>query len=56
VLLHASGNAWSEILPLGPTAFDTAWPEILVFGIAAVIVVFKYRGPVAPPFAETPAI
>jgi membrane protease YdiL (CAAX protease family) len=56
VLLHASGNAWSEILPLAPTAFDTAWPEILVFGIAAVIVVFKYRGPVAPPFAETPAI
>ena len=56
VLLHASGNAWSEILPMGPTAFDTAWPEILVFGIAAAIVVLKYRGPVAPPFAESPAI
>ena len=44
ILLHASGNAWSEILPLGPTAFDVAWiAEILVFGIAAVIVTLMYR-------------
>jgi hypothetical protein len=56
VLLHASGNAWSEILPLGPTAFDSAWPEILVFAIAAVIVVLKYRGPVAPTLANRSAI
>jgi membrane protease YdiL (CAAX protease family) len=45
VLLHASGNAWSEILPLAPTALDAAWlAEILVFGVAAVIVVVKLRG------------
>ncbi len=56
VLLHASGNAWSEILPLGPTAFDTSWPEILVFAIATVIVVLKYRGPVAPTLANRSAI
>ena len=48
VLLHASGNAWSEILPLGPTALETAWPEMIVFAIAAVIVVLKHRGPVPP--------
>ncbi|MGH2773855.1 MAG: CPBP family intramembrane glutamic endopeptidase [Actinomycetota bacterium] len=45
VLLHASGNAWSEILPLRPTHLDAAWlAEILVFGVAAVIVVVKFRG------------
>ena len=56
VLLHASGNTWSEILPLGPTALDTAWPEMLVFAIAAVVVVLKHRGPVPPPLAEQPAM
>ena len=49
VLLHASGNAWSEIFPLGPTAIDTAWPEMIVFAIAAVFVVLNHRGQVAPP-------
>jgi membrane protease YdiL (CAAX protease family) len=45
VLLHGSGNAWSEILPLAPPALDAAWlAEILVFGVAAVLVVEKFRG------------
>jgi membrane protease YdiL (CAAX protease family) len=49
VLLHASGNAWSEILPLAPPALDTAGlAEILVFGVAAVIVVVKFRGSRGP--------
>jgi membrane protease YdiL (CAAX protease family) len=49
VLLHASGNAWSEILPLAPPALDTSWlAEILVFGVAAVIVVVKLRGSRGP--------
>ena len=47
ILFHASGNFWSEILPLGPPAVDAAWVgEILVFGVAAAIVFFMYRGPV----------
>lgn len=46
ILFHASGNFWSEILPLGPPAFDAAWVgEILVFGVAAAIVLLRYRGP-----------
>jgi hypothetical protein len=44
ILFHASGNFWSEILPLGPPAFDAAWVgEILVFGAAAAIVFIMYR-------------
>jgi uncharacterized protein len=47
ILFHASGNFWSEILPLGPPSVDAAWvAEILVFGLAAAIVFFAYRGPV----------
>lgn len=46
ILLHASGNFWSDILPLGPLAVDAAWVgEILVFGLAAAIVFVAYRGP-----------
>jgi membrane protease YdiL (CAAX protease family) len=46
ILFHASGNFWSEILPLGPPAVDAAWvAEIVVFGLAAAIVFFTYRGP-----------
>lgn len=56
VLLHASGNTWSEILPLGPTAFDTSWPEMLVFAIAAVIVVLTHREPARPPSVGRPSI
>jgi uncharacterized protein len=53
VLLHASGNAWSEILPLGPPTFDVAWmAEILVFGVAAVIVVLMYRRSVGLSFGK----
>jgi membrane protease YdiL (CAAX protease family) len=49
VLLHASGNAWSEILPLAPPSLDAAWlAEVLVFGIAAAIVVVKFRGSTGP--------
>ena len=45
VLLHASGNAWSEILPLAPPSLDAAWlAEFLVFGIAAAIAVVMFRG------------
>jgi membrane protease YdiL (CAAX protease family) len=48
-LLHASGNAWSEILPLPPPALDAAWlAETLIFGVAAVIVVVKLRGAIRP--------
>jgi membrane protease YdiL (CAAX protease family) len=44
ILLHASGNFWSELLPLGPPALDAAWVgEILVYGLAAAIVFFMYR-------------
>jgi hypothetical protein len=47
ILFHASGNFWSEILPLGRPALDAAWVgEIVVFGLAAAIVFFTYRGPV----------
>jgi membrane protease YdiL (CAAX protease family) len=47
ILLHASGNFWSELLPLGPPAVDAAWVgEISVYGAAAAIVFFLYRGPV----------
>jgi uncharacterized protein len=47
ILFHASGNFWSEIIPLGPPAVDAArMGEILVFGVAAAIVFLKYRGPV----------
>jgi uncharacterized protein len=46
ILLHASGNFWSELLPLGPPAVDAAWMgEISVYGVAAAIVFFMYRGP-----------
>ena len=49
VLLHASGNAWSEILPLAPASLDAAWlAEVLVFGIAEAIVVVKFRGSTGP--------
>jgi hypothetical protein len=44
ILFHASGNFWSEILPLGPPAADAAWVgEILVFGVTAAIVFLTYR-------------
>jgi membrane protease YdiL (CAAX protease family) len=44
ILFHASGNFWSEILPLGPPAVDAAWAgEILVFGVAAAIVFIRRR-------------
>jgi hypothetical protein len=57
ILFHASGNFWSEILPLGPPAVDAAWvAEILVFGVVAAIVFVKYRGPTphraAAPYEE----
>ncbi|MGH2790306.1 MAG: CPBP family intramembrane glutamic endopeptidase [Actinomycetota bacterium] len=49
VLLHASGNAWSEVLPLAPPSLDAAWlAEFLVFGLAAAIVVVKLRGSTGP--------
>jgi membrane protease YdiL (CAAX protease family) len=45
VLLHASGNTWSEVLPLGPPRFDAAWlVEFLVFGAVAGVVVVKLLG------------
>ena len=44
ILFHASGNLWSEILPLGPPAADAAWVgEIVVFGVAAAIVFLMGR-------------
>jgi uncharacterized protein len=50
ILFHASGNAWSEIFPLGFPAFTAAWAgETLVFGAAAAIVLLRYRGPVPKP-------
>lgn len=39
ILFHASGNFWSEIIPLGPPAVDAAWVgEVLVFAAAAAAV------------------
>jgi membrane protease YdiL (CAAX protease family) len=47
ILFHAAGNAWSEIFPLGFPAFSAAWVgETVVFGVAAAIVLLRYRGPV----------
>ena len=44
ILFHASGNFWSEILPLGPPAADATWVgEIMVFGVAAAIVFLMGR-------------
>ena len=53
ILFHASGNFWSEILPLGPPSVDAAWVgEIMVFGVAAVMVFLRYRGPIPQPAAR----
>lgn len=50
ILLHASGNTWPEVLPLGPTAVNAAWVgEILVFGIAAAIVLLKHQASLPKP-------
>jgi uncharacterized protein len=57
VLLHASGNAWSEVLPLDPPAVNAAWlTEFLVFGTAAVIVVLKLRGSVGTRISPNAAL
>lgn len=52
ILFHASGNTWSEILPLGPPAVNAAWVgEIAVFGIAAAIVLLKHQWSLPKPAA-----
>jgi CAAX protease family protein len=44
ILFHASGNFWSEIIPLGAPAVDAAWAgEIAVFAAAAAAVFLRYR-------------
>src|SRR5687768_2888113 len=46
VLFHASGNAWSEVLPVPRPDFTAAWAaETAVFTIAAVAVVAQWRRP-----------
>ena len=50
ILFHASGNTWSEVLPLGPPAVNAAWlGEILVFGVAEAVVLLKHRASVPTP-------
>ena len=45
VLFHASGNAWSEVLPVPRPDFTAAWlAETAVFTIAAVAVLTQRRG------------
>jgi hypothetical protein len=44
VLLHASGNAWSEILPVQPPHFTQAWAvETAVFAVAVAIALLIQR-------------
>jgi CAAX protease family protein len=46
ILLHASGNAWNEVLSQGPaaaTASATAWTQTGVFAIAALVGVWMIR-------------
>jgi uncharacterized protein len=44
VLFHASGNAWSEVLPVPRPDFTVAWmAETAVFTIAAVAVLAQWR-------------
>lgn len=47
ILFHASGNAWSEILPVGPGAADTV--GTVVFWVAAVAVLLVTRRPAPRP-------
>jgi hypothetical protein len=50
ILFHASGNFWSEIIPLGPPAVDAAWVgEFMVFAAAAAAVFLSYRGRAGQP-------
>lgn len=46
ILLHASGNTWSEVLSQGPaatTASAEGWTEIGVFAVAALVAVWITR-------------
>jgi uncharacterized protein len=46
ILLHASGNAWGEVLSQGPaanTASAAGWTEIGVFAVAALAAVWITR-------------
>jgi membrane protease YdiL (CAAX protease family) len=46
ILLHASGNTWSEVLSQGPaatTASAAGWTEIGVFTLAALAAVWITR-------------
>jgi hypothetical protein len=44
LLFHASGNAWSEVLPVPRPDFTAAWlAETAVFAIAAVVVLALWR-------------
>lgn len=46
VLLHASGNAWSEVLGQGPAVADAAGLTVmLVFWVVAIGVLLKNRTP-----------
>jgi membrane protease YdiL (CAAX protease family) len=46
VLLHASGNAWSEVLGQGPAVADAAGLTVmLVFWVVAIGVLLKHRTP-----------
>ena len=48
VLFHASGNVWSEVLPVPRPDFTAAWvAETAVFTIAAVAVLAQWRRSVA---------
>jgi membrane protein implicated in regulation of membrane protease activity len=46
ILLHASGNAWGEVLNQGPaatTASAEGWTQTGVFAIAAIVAVWITR-------------
>jgi membrane protease YdiL (CAAX protease family) len=46
ILLHASGNTWSEVLSQGPsatTASAAGWTETAVFAVAALVAVWITR-------------
>lgn len=50
VLLHASGNAWSEVLGQGPAVADAAGLTVtLVFWVVAVGVLLRNRRPALAP-------
>jgi uncharacterized protein len=58
VLFHASGNAWSEVLPVPRPDFTVAWMvETAVFAIAAIAVLawWRHRRPTGRRTAATPA-